>query len=494
MTVLAGVGQRAIGAVVSRATLRTRSIRQAQRRLGALAARRCRVLIALPYLKSGGAELVAANLTRALTHLYGPESVAIVVTDWSSVAVRIAFPENTFNNYPPEVRITNIVALSRAPYDDRVWELMGAIMSMRPEMILNVNSQLMWEVFERFGPELSEHVRLGTVAFCHAADKGGKPIGYTATHLERLLPYLNFVISDNQTYVSELTSTLAAAPKVEKVPTQREWVAAKTYLDRMDATKRENGDIARYLSGEAEPSDAEWFAAGLLADNIAANLPPNEAAKILCLYQPTLLPPAKLKERQRSKRPQILWASRVSRAKFPEILPCIARLLPDCDIHAYGAREFGYRFPAAKELLFPHADLGDRIAKAPNVYWHGPYKSFGLLPVERFDAMLYTSLYDGLPNVLLEAGAHDVPIVAPLVGGIGELISQETGWPVTNRYDVLEYANRIREVMASPVDAARRAFMLRCLIAKRHSFEGFCNAVRDLVEFDQRWQRLDAAE
>jgi hypothetical protein len=51
----------------------------------------------------------------------------------------------------------------------------------------------------------------------HMADKRGKPIGYTATHLERLLQFLNFVISDNENYIAELKRTLASAPITEKV-------------------------------------------------------------------------------------------------------------------------------------------------------------------------------------------------------------------------------------------------------------------------------------
>lgn len=477
--VMSGVARRLIGGIYAWTTLRTASIRCAQRRLDQLAAGGCRFLICIPYLKSGGAERVAANLTHALAHLYGPESVAVLVTDWSGLIVRLMFPENTPNSYPHGITFTKIVGLS-ATYDERVWDLMTAVLSMRPEMVLNVNSELMWQVFERFGPELSKHTRLGTVAFGHAYDKGGKPIGYTATHLERLLPYLSFVISDNQSYVDELKNTLIGAPATEKVPTRRDWAAAKTCLEQMDPTKREMGDLAQYLSGQAEPSDAEWAAAKLLAHKITPKLSPADAAKLCCLYQFASQPmtPA---VRIRAKRRQILWASRVTRCKFPEILPRIARLLPDCDIHAYGAREFGYRFPATKSLLFPRADLGDRIAKAPNLFWHGSYKNFRALPLERFDAFLYTSLYDGLPNVLLEAGAYRIPIVAPMVGGIGELIDKETGWPVSNAYDPREYADRVREILAAPVEATQRALSLSHLIARRHSFEAFCAAVRNLV-------------
>jgi glycosyltransferase involved in cell wall biosynthesis len=361
---------------------------------------------------------------------------------------------------------------------------MTAIVSMRPEMVININSQLLWECWERFAPELSRHTRLGTVAFLHMADKGGRPIGYTATHLERLLPFLNFVISDNESYITELKSTLTSAPLTEKVASPIEWAAAKLLTTGLDVTKRTGQDLAHYVTAH-KPTEAEWTTAKLLAKQMpATRLDQHDAAKFHCLYQYTTtgkarspFPPAK------NKRPQILWASRVTRSKFPELLPRIARLLPHCDIHAYGAREFGYRFPRAKRLLLPQYDLGDRISNAPNLFWHGGYRSFDAIRPDRFDVLVYTSLYDGMPNVLLEAGAHSIPIVAPIaVGGIGELVSEQTGWPVLNYYDAREYADRIQEVLRSSRDAMKRSDALGRLIQARHSFEGFCTNVRKFVE------------
>src|SRR5689334_17959939 len=221
-----GIVTRLAGAVYRRGTLRARAVKTAQRRLDALAVRGCRFLICIPYLKSGGAERVAANLAHALSHLYGPESVAVLVTDWSGLVVRIIFSENVFNNYPIGVQIIDATAMSHASYEERVWDLMTAIVSMRPEMVININSHLLWECWERFAPELSRHTRLGTVAFLHMADKGGGPIGYTATHLERLLPFLNFVISDNECYIAELKDTLTSSPVAEKVVSSIEWAAA----------------------------------------------------------------------------------------------------------------------------------------------------------------------------------------------------------------------------------------------------------------------------
>jgi len=474
------VMRRIAGAAYARATLRTRSIRTARHRLDMLAARGCRFLMAIPYLKSGGAERVAANLTHALAHLYGPESIAVLVTDWRGLIVRLIFPERTPNSYPLKVEFTNIVHLGHAPYDERVWDLKTALLSMQPQMVLNVNSHLIWEVFERFGPELRKHMRLGTVAFGNIEDRGGRPIGYSATHLERMLPCLDFVISDNQTHVDELTRTLVKAPATEKVPTQREWSTAKILARKIDPVRRENADLADYLT-RLKPSKAEWAAAEQLAKQIEHRLDLDDAAKLKCVYQHIPI----MRERKhvyRCERPQILWASRVTRAKFPEILPRIARLLPDCDIHAYGTREFGYRFPAVKKRLFPTYDLGGYIPKAPNLFWHGGYKSFAELPLVSVDAMLYTSLYGELPNVLLEAGAHQIPIVAPLIGGIGELITRQTGFPVENGSDPREYAERVRELLSSREEATQRAAALYRLIKTRHSFEAFCSKVLTLVE------------
>jgi glycosyltransferase involved in cell wall biosynthesis len=459
--------------------------------LAEFAAERRRFVICIPYLKSGGGERVAANLAHALSHLYGPDSVAVLVTDWSGLIVRLIFPENVLTSYPPDVPILKIVPLSRAPYDERVWDLMTALMSMRPEMVINVNSWTMWECYERFAPELSAHMRLGTVAFGNVCDKTGKPIGFPATHLERLLPFLDFVITDHADIIGDLRRKISTAPRTERVATQAEWSAAKLVKTMMTASTREAHDISRYLG--RVPSKADWAAARLLSKEMTSiDLEAHDLAKFHCLYQYTK-PAARLplaSAPPRKGRPKILWASRVSRVKFPEILPHIARLLPECDIHVFGAREIGYKYPTAKKLLIPEYDLGDRLQKAPNLYWRGPYKKFDALPVEQFSAMLYTGIYDGLPNVLLEAGAHRIPIVAPArVGGIGELISDETGWPVKNQYDPREYAERARQVLASPADAVRRADRLSHIVAARHSFDAFCDSVRNLVEATEAPQR-----
>jgi glycosyltransferase involved in cell wall biosynthesis len=394
---------------------------KAQQNLEALAAQRRRFVICIPFLKFGGAEKVAANLAHGLVSLYGPDCVAVLVTDWSRMAVRVAFPEDASIRdwFPPGAPVVDIAAMRWLPWYPRSLSIMIALMSMKPEMVININSGTMWEMFKHRGADLAKHMKLATVAFVHARERDNKPVGFTATHLKPALKDLSLVITDNGAVIDELTDEL--------------------------------------------------------------HLSAGERAKFKCLYQYQDMPAApRAKRSSRGTRRQVLWASRVTRSKCPELLPAIAAMMPECDFHAYGARELGYRFPALKGLLFPHHDLGNRLLPARNLHWHGPFKRFSSLPVEKYDALLYTGLYDGLPNVLIEAGANGLPIVAPDVGGISELISDRTGWLVRNPLDAIEFAEALRNCLIPATQGRTEA--LATVIASRHSFETFCTTLKDTVE------------
>jgi glycosyltransferase involved in cell wall biosynthesis len=87
-----------------------------------------------------------------------------------------------------------------------------------------------------------------------------------------------------------------------------------------------------------------------------------------------------------------------------------------------------------------------------------------------------------MPNVLLEAGAAGLPVVATLVGGVGELIDESTGWPVAHGAGAVAYRERIASLLADPAEAIARAERLSRRIAQRHSAEGFANEVAGLLE------------
>jgi glycosyltransferase involved in cell wall biosynthesis len=85
-----------------------------------------------------------------------------------------------------------------------------------------------------------------------------------------------------------------------------------------------------------------------------------------------------------------------------------------------------------------------------------------------------------MPNILIEVGALGIPVIAPTVGGVGELIDNDSGYPLPERPSVEDYDLALRAVLGDPVQALARAGRLLEKITQRHSWEGFVASVADL--------------
>ena len=125
----------------------------------------------------------------------------------------------------------------------------------------------------------------------------------------------------------------------------------------------------------------------------------------------------------RDAKYRLLWASRVCLQKKPEIVRLIAAALrekfPEIVIGVYGQLDFGY--------------CADSLFSVPGVEYNGAFDGFDSLPLDQFDGFIYTSAFDGLPNIILESLAVGLPVIAPDVGGISEaVINGETGFLVEN--------------------------------------------------------------
>ena len=73
---------------------------------------------------------------------------------------------------------------------------------------------------------------------------------------------------------------------------------------------------------------------------------------------------------------------------------------------------------------------------------------------------------DGIPNVVLEALLHEVPVVATVISGLPEVIHPgTTGW-LTRAADPESLARAVQEAAADPGEARRRALAGRDLVAR----------------------------
>jgi glycosyltransferase involved in cell wall biosynthesis len=190
--------------------------------------------------------------------------------------------------------------------------------------------------------------------------------------------------------------------------------------ERVSAARTHARDCAPVLSGLL--TDCQYYADVLKRDTGIAG------ERVHVVYLPVDPPEGPLWEPPAGP-PTVLWAGR------PDILAAIAERLPEFTFDVYGT-----------QVLDTAPDTIARLAALPNVKLQGRYEGFDALPWRRCHAFLYTSQWDGLPNVLLEASVRGMPIVAPAVGGIPEIEAHNVRL-VRHSTDVDSFASFVQEAI-----------------------------------------------
>lgn len=217
-------------------------------------------------------------------------------------------------------------------------------------------------------------------------------------------------------------------------------------------------------------------------DDAAARyrLSPADRARMHVLYQPCRLfalggtqSASQLNPRpvagEAQPRLRVLWAGRLDAEKRIDLFLDVVRACPFADFHVFGQIVLGD---------------GQPLPALPNLYCAGPFSS----PLEwiaggRFDAFLFTSRWEGLPNVLVEAGALGFAVIAPVVGGVGELITEATGYPLCEAPAVEDYVAALMAIRMDPAAAAQRAQALRQLVEERHAWPRFVHDLEALPDY-----------
>ena len=191
-------------------------------------------------------------------------------------------------------------------------------------------------------------------------------------------------------------------------------------------------------------------------------IPAELRAKLIALPQPAPAISTLQRDRKLGEPLRVLWAGRLMPQKNVDLLIRIAKRAPQFEFHVWGGGSH------ALELRL--ADLAQRCA---HVTFHGPFERFAMLPPEDYDAFLYTSLWDGIPNILLEASSAGLPVVASRTGGIGELVDAETGWLITELDEPEPYIAALQAIADDPQEMRRRNGAMRARLLKNHNWENY---------------------
>lgn len=379
-----------------------------------------RVWIALPFLATGGAEWFALNLCRAVRQLRPDQSVVLLLTDRKLVSERMELP-------PGVLLVVLDDYLDGQPgYKRKQALLRDLLVAGQPHAFHNINSEVAWNLILAEGERLKRYTRLyaSIFAFQFAPDDRTK-IGYAAYFLKKGMPHLAGLLSDNRRFIAD---------------------AAREY------------DLS---SAERERMGVLYQPCRLLKDDFNAL-----GMKHLQRRHDEL--PTSVNGVE-GRRPQVLWAGRLDAEKRVELFLEIVRRCSFADFRVYGQVVLDDEMP---------------LPSLPNLSYEGAFTS----PMEwlgryTFDAFVFTSRWEGMPNILLEVGALGIPVIAPTVGGVGELVDETTGYPLPERPSAADYEQALRRIVTKPTEALERAQRLHALVQQRHNWDSFVAGVAAVPDY-----------
>jgi len=165
---------------------------------------------------------------------------------------------------------------------------------------------------------------------------------------------------------------------------------------------------------------------------------------------------------------KVLWAGRLDPEKRIDLLADIARDMR----HLAHFEVFG-------RTVVEKSDWEQNLRAISNMNLNGGFSS----PLEWDEisepahVFMFTSVWEGMPNALIEASWLGLPIVSSDVGGIRDIISKDTGWLLPQNASAEDYKRALLEIQVDPEEALRRTRNLLELVHYRHSEAGFRSAL-----------------
>lgn len=183
-----------------------------------------------------------------------------------------------------------------------------------------------------------------------------------------------------------------------------------------------------------------------------------DGAHVQALNAPVEAPSVPAADGEGAQR--VLWAGRFDTQKRIDILVEIARANPHIRFDVYGKSVLN------KDGLAP-------FNPPKNMIEMGTFSDPSEVMPTPYAAFVYTAQWDGLPSVLIEMGQTGIPIIAPRIGGIHELIYEDTGWLIEDYTDVAGYTAALRSIQSDPKEAKNRAQNLRAKIENEFTLENY---------------------
>ena len=173
-----------------------------------------KVVICVPFISRGGADLISTFLFRAYQNVYGKKHVLLMVTDRGEIDVPEWIDEGS--------QVVSFVDESKfVDSAEQLLTLNICLGQLAPEKIVNVNSHLLWQVMDLYSVQLSSVADLYAYLFCFDYDKNRNRVGYITDYLPSTLKSMKAVYFDNKKIVEDIKTiygvTEAEAAKLHPI-------------------------------------------------------------------------------------------------------------------------------------------------------------------------------------------------------------------------------------------------------------------------------------
>jgi glycosyltransferase involved in cell wall biosynthesis len=166
---------------------------------------------------------------------------------------------------------------------------------------------------------------------------------------------------------------------------------------------------------------------------------------------------------------RVLWCGRFDTQKRLDVLLSVVKISPEKSFDVYG-------FP----LLDSDQTLVEQLRSVSNVHFAGRYENFSELNVDAYDCLLMTTQWEGTPNIVLEAGLRFLPVVAPQVGGVTEVLGDGRGYLIRRFDDVREICAMLAQCGSEREDARIRAQKCYEYVSEHHTEQNLAAALRQM--------------
>ncbi|MEW6139818.1 MAG: glycosyltransferase [Thermodesulfobacteriota bacterium] len=315
--------------------------------------------------------------------------------------------------------------------DERRILLLRLLLEADLELVHIVNSHTGFEMFIKH-PHIWEHAMRVATFFCTDIGPDGLERGYALSVLPRLLDFFTYITTDNRAFRRRLIE-MYGIPQ-DKIVSHR-MPFSPPHLQMVRNCDRPGGF-----------DDSDYHAIG-------------------------------------TERPlKVLFAGRFAPQKRPDLALRVARELIQQGMKLE-VDFWGTNVPGLKRFDFPNpAPRGVRLM--------GPFEGLASIPLENYDVMFLPSAWEGLPNSLIESMGNGLPVVAADVGGVREIVNEETGWLIRDHDNVESYKRVFRQIIDNPGEIPAKSARSLQFVQSQHSWEKFRARALEMYYGQQEYRQV----